>query len=108
MVNGPKDIFVEKNGVETATVKRLFTFFKPKYECKELGWEINGNFLEHAYSINKDSLTIASISKKWFAWGDTYEIDIPDNNNVIDVLAVVIIIDAVNARRAASSSGGAS
>lgn len=100
--------YIEKNGVVMATVKKLFTFVKPKYECKELGWQIEGNFLEHLYSIKKDSETIASISKKWFAWGDTYEIDVPDDSNVINALCLVIIIDAVNNVSAVTVSAGAS
>ena len=47
---------------------------------------------------------MATISKKWFSWGDTYEIDAASDADPVNVLAVVLIIDAVLARQAAAAS----
>jgi uncharacterized protein YxjI len=38
---------------------------------------------------------VTSISKKIISWGDTYEIDVVDENNLELLLFMVIIIDQV-------------
>ena len=38
--------------------------------------------------------TVATVSKEWFTWGDTYEISVDDSVEPILALAVVLVIDA--------------
>ena len=38
---------------------------------------------------------VASVHKHWMTWGDSFEIDIADGQDVIMVLAAVIAIDCV-------------
>ena len=63
-----------------------------------LGWTVKGNFWAHDYKITSHSRIIASISKRWFSWGDTYEIDISDDADEVMAICVVLIIDAVIAQ----------
>jgi uncharacterized protein YxjI len=35
------------------------------------------------------------VSKEWFTWGDAYAIDIGEGEDAVNVLSVVLIIDAV-------------
>ncbi len=86
---------VEMNGQEVAVIKKKFTLLKPKYIIEGPGWEVQGDFFSHDYNITDKSNIIVSIHKKWMAWGDTFELDIPDENNEILALAVVLAIDAV-------------
>lgn len=79
---------------ESYTLKRSFTFFKKKYKLSKLGWEVKGDFLNHDYDIKKGSKTIMRIKKHWFRWGDSYELDIPKNENVLLSLCIAVIIDA--------------
>lgn len=97
--------FIERNGDVVATVVKQFSF-KPHYEIAELGWSVSGNFWEHDYSIEGNKGIEAVINKKWFAWGDTYEIDITYDENAVNCLCVVLIIDAVLASQAAAASSG--
>ncbi len=90
----PKFI-VEINGTEVASIKKKFTLLKPKYFIEGPGWEVEGDFFSHDYLIKKGTTTIVSIHKKWMSWGDTFELDIPDENNELLALAVVLAIDAV-------------
>ena len=87
--------FISRNGTDVAQVIKEFTFFRQEYTVDGLGWNVKGDFLAHEYTINAPNRPIASISKRWFSWGDTYEIDIFDNADEIMALCVVLIIDAV-------------
>ena len=95
-------------GVKVAEIRKHFTFFKPKYSIDCKGWEIQGDFLNHDYSIMKDEKQIATIHKKWLTWGDTYEIDITDPADAVLVCSIVLCIDCVDERTAAAASSASS
>ena len=86
---------VYTNGAQIAQVKREFTFFRPKYIIEGPGWDVEGDFFAHEYQISKSGRVIATISKEWMTWGDSYELDIADGVNEVTALAVVLAIDAV-------------
>ena len=88
--------YISRNGTDIAEVVKQFTFLKARYEVPAFGWTVQGNFTAHEYVIT-DSVgqTVATISKQWFTWGDTYELDISYGADPLNVLAVVLIIDAV-------------
>lgn len=85
--------FINKGGEDVACVKKQFAI-KPTYNIDEFGWEVKGNFLAHTYTIKQGLTLVAEINKKWVSWGDTYEIDIKDGFNPVDVISVVLIIDS--------------
>lgn len=90
-------------GDDVCEVVRNFTFFRPSYSIEGLGWEVDGSFWEHDYEI-RDSYgrTVASISKEWMTWGDSYELEIYDTDSLLTALAVVIIIDCVVAAQSSN------
>ena len=90
----PKFI-VSINGQDIAEIVKEFTFFRPKYRIDGLGWEIDGDFWDHDYTITQNGRSIVSISKEWFTWGDCYELDIESPEDEIVALAVVLAIDCV-------------
>lgn len=96
--------FVYVNGVEVAEIVKKISLFTPKYVINGLGWEVNGNFWAHDYSILDHDREIVSIHKAWMAWGDTYELDIKDNADELVALAVVLAIDCVMDAQNSSSS----
>lgn len=85
------------NGNYAAKVKKEFTFFSNRFKIEsDMGdFEIEGDFFAHDFSIEKGTSTVAQITKKWLAWGDTYEIDINEGENYAFILAMVIVIDQV-------------
>ena len=87
------DVF--RNGEQFAQVKRDFTFFRPKYTIHGPDWEVQGDFFAHEYQVTHCGRPIATISKEWMTWGDSYELDIADGVDVVTALAVVLAIDAV-------------
>ena len=99
----PKFI-VSIGGQDIAEIVKEFTFFKPKYRIDGLGWEIDGDFWDHEYEIKKNGRTIVSLSKEWFTWGDSYRVEVYQEDLEAVVIALVIAIDCVKA----DQSGGAS
>jgi len=85
------------NGNHAAKVKKEFTFFNNKFHIdSSMGnYEIEGDSFAHDFSITKNSNIVAEITKKWLSLGDTYEIDINDDENYAFILAMVIVIDQV-------------
>jgi uncharacterized protein YxjI len=86
---------VYTDGQHIADIVKEFTLLKPRYHIEGLDWQINGDFFAHDYSISGAGRHIASIHKRWMSWGDSYEIDIADGQDIIMVLAVIIAIDCV-------------
>lgn len=84
------------NGEEVAFIKRKFSL-RPSFHLEILGKDmvIEGNYFAHAFDIIDDGRVVASIRKKIISWGDTYEIEINDQNHVELYLFVIIILDQV-------------
>jgi len=55
--------------------------------------DVQGNLLDHEYSINQKRTKIAEVSKKWLSLTDTYGVEIADEQNDILILALAIAID---------------
>jgi uncharacterized protein YxjI len=55
--------------------------------------DVQGNILDHEYSIKQGRDKIAEISKKWFRLTDTYGVEVDPGQNDILILAVAIAID---------------
>lgn len=81
---------------ELAVIKKKFSF-KPKFEVTMIGqdYTVEGSFFAHNFGIIKDEREVATITKKVFSFGDSYEIDILDETHKELLLFVVIIIDQV-------------
>ena len=90
--------YISRNNIDVAQVIKEFTILHQKYTVEGLGWTVTGDFLAHDYEITSGRQKIASISKRWFSWGDTYEIDIADDAHEVMAVCVVLIIDAVIAQ----------
>lgn len=55
--------------------------------------DVQGNILDHEYSIRQGRDKVAEISKKWFRITDTYGVEIDPGQNEILILAVAVAID---------------
>lgn len=75
------------------TLRRELSLFGQRYSIKENEWRVTGDFFAHEYSIKKDRCTVMSMSKHWFTWGDSYELNIESNEDALLCLAIVIAID---------------
>lgn len=80
---------------QVAQVVKEFSLFLPQYYIEGLDWNVEGDFFAHEYQIRKAGRLIASISKEWMSWGDSYELSIDESVEEAMALAVVLAIDAV-------------
>ncbi len=81
-------------GRQLAEVVREFTWFRPTYRVHGPDWTVHGDVFSHEYQIMKGGYAIASVSKQWFTWGDTYQLSVFSDFDVEMALAVVLVIDA--------------
>ena len=58
--------------------------------------DVQGNILDHEYSINERRRKIAEVSKKWLSLTDTYGVEIEAGQNDILILALAIAIDMMS------------
>ena len=91
------DVFAGDNYI--AQIKKEFTFLVPRYTIEGLNWTIEGDLWAHNYVILQDGITVVSIQKEWFTWGDSYALDIASPEHEIYALAVVLAIDCVMAQQ---------
>ncbi|SKA93138.1 Uncharacterized protein YxjI [Caloramator quimbayensis] len=86
-----------QNGVLVATVKKEFTLFKPKFfiESEYGAFDMAGDVFGYNFQITKNGTNVATVNKKWFAFSDTYGVEIIDGENNAFLLALVIVIDQV-------------
>jgi uncharacterized protein YxjI len=55
--------------------------------------EVQGNILDHEYTIGEGRDKVAEISKKWFRIRDSYGVEIEPGQDDIIILAVAVCID---------------
>ncbi len=88
-----------REGQVAATVKKhLFTLFRCRFSVDVPGpddLEAQGNFTDHEYTFTLRGETVASVSKKWIAWTDSYSIDISPGQDDVLILACVVVIDMI-------------
>ncbi|MBQ9151386.1 MAG: LURP-one-related family protein [Clostridia bacterium] len=80
-------------GALIGEVVREFSFFRPYYTVEGAGWDVEGEFWSHDYTVYRHGEPIVSIAKEWFTWGDCYALDIRDPADEIQALALVLAID---------------
>ena len=76
--------------------KSLFTFFHCKFTVDVPGpddLEAEGDFLDHEYQFTRGGTTVASVSKQWFSWSDTYGVEIAEGEDDVLILASTVVID---------------
>lgn len=100
--------FIEIPGEETVTIEKELTLFKARYHIDAKGLEIQGDWWNKNFEILRKGEVVATIEEKWFTWGDSFEVDIYDEDLEHTIISLVIAIDFVKQeeQHAASSSSG--
>jgi uncharacterized protein YxjI len=84
-------------GEQVAMVKKaLIAPLRDRWTVKIKGGpdlEVQGNILDHAYTIGEGRNKVAEVSKKWFRVRDTYGVEIEPGQDDILILAVTVCID---------------
>jgi uncharacterized protein YxjI len=89
--------FVEVNGREVLTIKKEFSFPKARYTIDGAGIEVHGNWWDMDFQVVRQGVVVGQVSKKWFTWGDSYQVQILDEEMEIIMIALVVAIDCVKA-----------
>jgi uncharacterized protein YxjI len=93
---------INVNGQEAATVKKhFFTPFRDKFTIDVPGphdLEMSGSLLDHDFTVRRGDRTVATISKAWFSFRDTYGVDIADDEDQLLILASVMALDLAEDR----------
>jgi len=85
------------NGERMATVKKaLITPVRERFSISVEGGpdlDIQGNLVDHEYTIEEGRTKVAEVSKKWFRLRDTYGVEIAPGQNEILILASTVCVD---------------
>jgi uncharacterized protein YxjI len=88
---------VYREGQVAAVVKKhLFTLFRCRFTVDVPGpddLEAAGNFLDHEYTFTRLDQVVATVSKRWFTWTDTYGVDTSSGADDVLILASTVVID---------------
>jgi len=77
-------------------IKNLFTFFSCTFEIDVPGpndLQAQGDFTDHEYSFGRHGQLVATASKQWFSWTDSYGVDIAPGEDDVLILACTVVID---------------
>lgn len=82
------------------SIEKELTFFRPRYRIDCRGWEVEGSVMEWDYSIRDHcGGLIATVTKELFHMTDTYVLDVVNPKDGLDVLMLVLAIDAEKCSR---------
>lgn len=86
------EIFI--HGQSMGYISKKFTFFKPSYSLDIKGLKVKGDVLQLNFDIyDYDYKCIATISRKFISWTDTYVMDVLNPDDALIVLMIVVAID---------------
>ena len=55
--------------------------------------EAEGNFTDHEYVFRRGTRTVATVSKRWFSWTDTYGVEVDSGEDPVLILASAVVVD---------------
>ena len=87
-------------GMLVCEVVKEFSFLYPRYIVEGTGWDVEGDLFSHEYTVNCGDRPVVHIHKEWFTWGDCYALNIANDKDELQALALVLAIDcAVDQQR---------
>jgi uncharacterized protein YxjI len=54
---------------------------------------VQGNIVDHEYTIEQDGAKVAEVSKRWFRVRDTYGVEVAPGENDVLILAITAVLD---------------
>lgn len=57
--------------------------------------EATGSLLEHEYTFRRGSKVVAEVSKRWFAFSDSYGVEVAEGEDPVLILASTVVIDMI-------------
>ncbi|MDF2890669.1 MAG: hypothetical protein K0R80_1036, partial [Clostridia bacterium] len=77
------EYYIYAGDQQMAVVKKQLSFFTPKFIIDSVygSYDIQGNIFGYDFQIYKDGRMVAVINKKWFAFSDSYGVEIEDGED---------------------------
>jgi uncharacterized protein YxjI len=89
----------DPDGHRIALVKKaMITPLRERWEVKvEDGPDlrVQGNIVDHEYTIERDGERVAEVSERWFRFRDSYGVEVAPGENDILILATAAVIDTM-------------
>ncbi|MET0535654.1 MAG: LURP-one-related family protein [Steroidobacter sp.] len=95
---GPTYEIHQAGQLRAVVKKELFTLFGCSFAVDVPGpddLDAEGDFIDQEYEFSRGNRVVASVSKRWFSWSDTYGVDIADGEDHVLILASAVVIDMV-------------
>lgn len=76
--------------------KQLFSPFRQRFTVDVPGpddLEAEGDFTSHEYEFKRGERVVATVSKRWFSWTDTYGVEVAEGEDDILILASAVVVD---------------
>lgn len=76
--------------------KKLFSFFKHVFTVDVPGPDdlvAEGDLLDLEFNFVRGGRTVATVSRRWFSWSDTYGVEVADGEDDVLILASAVVID---------------
>jgi uncharacterized protein YxjI len=88
---------IEVGGEPAAQVrKKLFTPFREKFTIDVPGpddLDMTGDLFDHEFTIERNGTEVASVSKRWLSFRDSYAVRIADGEDHVLILAAVLALE---------------
>ena len=88
---------IVRDGAIAAVVKKeMFALLHHRFTVDVPGpddLEAEGDFLDHEYAFQRGGRVVATVSKRWFSWTDTYGVEIADGEDQVLILASAVVVD---------------
>lgn len=102
------EFVISRPGYEDVIFKKEFTFFRPSYQIIGSNWRLEGDFFGHDYQIvDGSNRPIMTLSKRWFTWADTYEINVLNDEDDVLALCIALCVDIVLDAESTSANAAA-
>ena len=93
---GPTYEISRGDRVVAVVKKSVFTLFRCEFTVDVPGPDdlvAEGDFWDHEYAFTRHGRSVATVSKRWFSWTDTYGIDVAPGEDEVLILASAVVID---------------
>lgn len=93
---GPTYEIYGRGQLRAVVKKAIFTFLHCHFSVDVPGpddLEATGDFTDHEYTFERGGRVVATVSKRWFSWTDSYGVDIAEGEDEILILASTVVID---------------
>lgn len=93
---GPTYEVYGRGELRAVVKKAVFTLLRCSFSVDVPGpddLEATGSFTDHEYTFERGGRTVATVSKRWFSWTDTYGVEVADGEDDVLILASAVVID---------------